>query len=286
MTFVYNSQKQVGITTGNIRPLTNNDPTNNAQQKFGLPRPIQHYRKGITFKNINNNRQVKSYTGGNKLISQMIDIPGGFSIKPNTTETNTSPCNGIEIITDLIDNAQPQPEPEPQTEHQPEHQNQDQDKNYPVCCQERNAIIRVLPTSSNLTQNTNLQNIYYTSLQQYRNNRCQTYDQKAFNFQSTINPKNNTYNSMGQPINSACKVSVYKTNNPQFSQQGAVKSSLRTLKNVTTTINSRVALYNHYFYGYGKPLSLNDDVVKTHITIPFILKNKVTPPISTTCNHP
>ena len=271
MTFVYNSQKKVGITTGNIRPLTNNDPTNNAPQNFGLPRPIQHYRKGIIFKNINNNRQVKSSTGGDSLISQMIDIPGGFSIKPNTTETNTQPCNGIEIITDLIDNAQPEPQDQPQ------------DQDYPVCCEERNATIRVLPTSSNLTQNTNLQNIYYTSLQQYRNNRCQTYDQKAFNFQSTINPKNNTYNSMGQPSNSACKVSVYKTNNPQFSQQGAVKSSLRTLKNVTTTINSRVALYNHYFYGYGKPLSLNDDVVKTHITIPFILKNKVTPPISTTC---
>jgi hypothetical protein len=47
------------------------------------------------------------------------------------------------------------------------------------CCnQPRNALLRVRPASTNLKKN------YYTTLQQYRQNRCQTYDQKIFNFYS------------------------------------------------------------------------------------------------------
>ena len=38
----------VGITSGNIRPLTNNDPANDAVYKFGLPRPLKQYRRGIS----------------------------------------------------------------------------------------------------------------------------------------------------------------------------------------------------------------------------------------------
>ena len=89
---------------------------------------------------------------------------------------------------------------------------------------------------------------------------------------------------MCQPANGACKLTVYKTNNPQFAQQGAVKSSTRTFKRATTTVQSRIALYNDYYYGYGKPLSLRDDVVGPHIEIPFVLKNKVRPPTNETCN--
>ena len=100
----------VGVTAGNIRPLTNNDTTNNAPQKFGLPRPIKHYRKGISVAslgNSSNSRQVKSSKGGGSLIGQMIDMPGGYSIKSNTaTEiTNTEQlnencktCQGIGIV--------------------------------------------------------------------------------------------------------------------------------------------------------------------------------------------
>ena len=40
----------IAITSGNIRPLTNNDSRNNAPQKFGLPRPLKwQYRKGVSF---------------------------------------------------------------------------------------------------------------------------------------------------------------------------------------------------------------------------------------------
>ena len=41
----------VAITSKNIRPLTNNDASNNAPQKFGLARPMKHYRKGSVVPN-------------------------------------------------------------------------------------------------------------------------------------------------------------------------------------------------------------------------------------------
>ena len=276
----------VGITSGNIRPLRNKDPTNSAPQKFGLPRPIQHYRKGIVVNTIHSNtnksRLVKSSTGGGSLIGQMIDIPGGYTIKENAaTETSNIAtldqdcklCQGIGIIDDWqpTTNLTEKPQAETQT-HQ-------------FCCnEERNAIVRVLPMSSNITKNANLPNIYYTNLQQYRNNRCQTYPQKAFDFQSVENAEENTYNSMCQPANGACKLAVYKTSNPQFAQQGAVKSSTRTFKRATTAIQTRIALYNDYYYGYGKPLSYKDDVVGPHIEIPFVLKNKESLAIPKDCD--
>ena len=138
-----------GVTAGNIRPLTNNDPTNNAPQKFGLPRPIKHYRKGISVSSIDkstNSRQVKSSTGGGSLIGQMIDIPAGFSIKknPSNEKSNTEEldkdcktCQGIGIISNWqpITNLTEKPQLETQT------------KQY-CCNQERNALRRVRPAST------------------------------------------------------------------------------------------------------------------------------------------
>jgi hypothetical protein len=275
----------VGITSGNIRPFTNKDPTNSAPQKIGLSRPIKHYRKGITVTTIDdstNSRQVKSSTGGSSLISQMIDIPGGYTIKPNTAKemsnieqlnNDCKTCQGVGLVDDWQPTTNLTEKPEPKTQTQQ------------FCCnQERNAIDRVLPTSSNITKNANLPITYYTTLQQYRNNRCQTYDQKVFDFQSVANAKENTYNSMCQPVNGACKLSVYKTSNPQFAQQGAVKSSTRTFKKAINAVQSHVALYNDYYYGYGKPMSFKDDVVGPHIEIPFVLKYKTTPPEFTNCS--
>jgi len=111
----------VGTAPGHIRPLTNKDPGNVFPTGFGLPRPIKHFRKGrvipvppveanplyakdpyngnidITIDeagliNYNLNRFVKSSkgtslgggAGGNGLLSQMMYMPGGFSIKENS----------------------------------------------------------------------------------------------------------------------------------------------------------------------------------------------------------
>jgi len=255
----------VGITSGNIRPLTNNDPTNSAPQKFGLPRPIQHYRKGISVTSLDdskNSRQVKSSTGGGSLIGQMIDIPGGFSVKPNSaTETTNNAsldrdcktCQGIGIIdtwqpiTDLTE------KPEPET----------QSRQY-CCNQERNALRRVRPASTKLKKN------YYITTNDYLYNRCQTFDQKQFNYltsgDSRVKPgaplsQENLYNANCNPnleIEYAasllpdaetltpsnprgCEKVQYKPSNYKFAQQGAVSSSDRLLRLNVETIDTNRA---------------------------------------------
>ena len=180
----------VAITSGNIRPLTNNDPTNIYPTGFGLPRPLKwQYRKGtstpipiiITDPNncneyvIDTNRQVKSSTS-TSLIGQTIDRPGQFSVKQNPeNETNETEqlnkdcvnCKGIGLVTSYYPEYYLTNNPLPVCETP---QN---------CCNEqRKALLRVRPASTNLKKN------YYTTLEQYRQNRCQTYDQRVFNFYS------------------------------------------------------------------------------------------------------
>ena len=254
-----------GVTAGNIRPLTNNDPTNNAPQKFGLPRPIQHYRKGITVTSLDdstNSRQVKSSTGGGSLVGQMIDIPGGFSIKENVVNetSNTEEldrdcqtCQGIGIISDWqpITNLTEKPEPETQT--------------LKYCCnQERNALRRMRSANTKLKKN------YYTTTTNYLYNRCQTFDQKQFNYLSTGNAttkpgaplsQNNVYNANCNPNLEiqytesllpdapalttsnplGCEKVEYKPSNHKFAQQGAVSSSDRLLRLNVETIDTNRA---------------------------------------------
>ena len=249
----------VGVTAGNIRPLTNNDPTNSAPQKFGLPRPIQHYRKGSSVNvtspdNLTNNRQVKSSTGGS-LIGQMIDIPGGFSIKRDTEElkSDCQTCPGIGIISNW----------QPITDLTEKPQAETQTLNY-CCNQERNALKRIRSSNTKLKKN------YFTSTTNYLYNRCQTFGQKQFNYvssgTSTVKPgdplsKDNKYtgncnpnleiqhtlsllsdSSTLTPSNSlGCKTVQYKPNNFKYAQQGAVSSSNRLLRLNVETIDTNRA---------------------------------------------
>ena len=209
----------VGVTATHIRPLTNNDPGNVFPTGFGLPRPLKHYRKGtvipINFNviplNPNNpseyietnlieynvNRAVKSSVGsslgggngGTGLISQMIDMPGSFIVKDNGTDANLERnvglpqenvvtdndgtnidtecknCNGVGIVSDWmpINNLTEKPEPNV--------------TNPLLCCnQQRKARQRVLPTNTNVKKN------YYQTTYMYLYNRCQTFQQRQFNF--------------------------------------------------------------------------------------------------------
>jgi hypothetical protein len=181
----------IGITAGTIRPLTNNDPTNNYKTGFGLPRPIKHARKGRGFNytvlvaneqnpteyiEVTMNRANKSSSTGT-LVKQMIDTPGGFSVSQNTINeiSNTEnldkqceKCTGIGIIASYYPNTTFLTE-------NPENNTQ----NPVLCCNaEKKARRRVVYASTNLKKN------YYTTLQQYRQNRCKTYEQRAFNFQT------------------------------------------------------------------------------------------------------
>lgn len=247
----------VGITAGNMRPLTNNDPSNNSIAGFGLPRPIKHYRKG---RSIGGNNGVMSSTGGS-LIKQMIDTPGGYNIFPNTiNETsniinlnnNCNTCRGVGVISDLmpITNLTEKPETDTQT--------------ITFCCNdEKKSLRRTRPT------NTKLKKKYYTTTSQYLYNRCKTYEQHQFNYISSGNSEskpgdpssiNNTYGGNCNPnldINNpvvdrdisyntltnsqGCKLTQYKPNNYKFATQGAVSSSDRILRLNINTINKNNA---------------------------------------------
>lgn len=209
----------VGTAPTHIRPLTNNDPGNvflsgsfpagvfGKGRRF-IPRPIKHYRKGRVIPpaiinplspsnpvfveetkliNYNMNRFVPSSNGqslsggsggGGGLVGDMMDRPGGYSVKQNVVgevsnveqlDKNCTTCEGVGIIasyypntTYLTDN----PEPKSQTPM--------------FCCNpEYKAKRRVIYASTNLKKN------YYTTTKEYLQNRCQTFEQKAFNFQNT-----------------------------------------------------------------------------------------------------
>ena len=194
----------VGITATHIRPLTNNDPGNVFPTGFGLPRPLKHYRKGrvipstpivasstdtyaqkseIAQINYNMNRYVKSSKGtalgngnhGGGLIAAMIDNPGSYIVKENlpdeinetTTLTNDcKKCEGVGVVASYYPNNTYLTD------------NPDAITQSPLlCCNQQYKAKRMAIYAS-----TNLKKNYYTTLQQYRQNRCKTYVQKSFNF--------------------------------------------------------------------------------------------------------
>ncbi|MFY7731800.1 MAG: hypothetical protein ACOVRN_19925 [Flavobacterium sp.] len=181
----------VGTAPGHIRPLTNNDPGNVFPTGFGLPRPIKHFRKGRAIPsaptddplvNYNMNRYVISSkgtslgggSGGSGLLNDMQDKPGAYIValnspsEPTSLDAQCAKCEGVGIVAsykpnlgNLIENPEP-------VNTSPQ-----------FCCNlERNARQRVIYASTNLNKN------YYTTTKQYLQNRCKTYDQKAFNFLS------------------------------------------------------------------------------------------------------
>lgn len=205
----------VGTASGHIRPLTNKDPGNVFQTGFGLPRPIKHFRKGRVIPpqpttgvpnligvspidssiqinineneliNYNINRFVKSSKGtslgggfgGSGLLNDMQDKPGAFIVKINSVNekdgvsqlnTDCKTCEGVGIVSDYYPN-------NTFLEENPTANTQ----NSKFCCNDEYKAKR-----RSIYASTNLSNKYYTTTKQYLQNRCKTYDQKAFNFLS------------------------------------------------------------------------------------------------------
>jgi hypothetical protein len=147
-----------GIAHGNVYPQKNNDPRNNAPYKIARnARPLKHYRKGTLAP------PGITVTSSKNLISTLMDKPAAYMARTDTCiRENSQIITNVGGPNDLTFN------PEPATQSQT------------LCCNaERKSKQMVLPTSTNLKDN------YYASSSQYLRNRCQTYDQKAFNFVST-----------------------------------------------------------------------------------------------------
>jgi len=173
----------VAVTAGNQRPLTNKDPTNNAPYRHGLPRPQKwQYRRATQTKlynskpsDTNANANVsRSSTGGN-LINQLIFTPGSFKVlqnppteKSETTQLNKdcSTCTGIGLVADYYPFTDLTENPQPVT------------TNPPLCCNDQRKALKHVRSYGN----TLLKKNYYQTTKQYLQNRCQTYEQRAFNF--------------------------------------------------------------------------------------------------------
>jgi hypothetical protein len=191
----------IATTATLIRPFTNNDYNNITQSKFGLPRPIKHYRKGTVTNAMDTNamdtnamdtnvmdtnvmdtnvmdtndinrtvRSSKSVSSG--LVSQLMDIPGGFSVKDTGSGIHVS-NSALKIVSDWAPITNLSEKPQPTVE------------NALFCCnQQKKALRRVLPTSTIVKKD------YFQTNHMYLYNRCQTFEQREFNFVSGPVDKN------------------------------------------------------------------------------------------------
>jgi hypothetical protein len=134
------------ITAGNIRPLTNNDTTNDAIYSHGIPRPIKHYRKGMI-------TDVGRRSGGVTTISQVMERPGGFV--QSVAECNNGGNTLVSSWSPIINLTQ-----KPQVGKMP--------------CgsgEVNKAINRVRPASTIIKSN------YFQTSAELLYNRCSTFDQ-------------------------------------------------------------------------------------------------------------
>jgi len=169
-------QNPTGITSSNQRPQTNKDYRNVAVYKQGSARPMKHYRKGISIphspddvvSSYYSNNQVKSSISNN-MIGQSIDRPGSVIIKDNAINdaSNCGTCLGQSVVSNWAPIVNLTEKPQSNT------------TNASLCCNaQKKAKKRVLPASTLLKKN------YYTTHSQYLYNRCQTFEQRSFNFYS------------------------------------------------------------------------------------------------------
>jgi hypothetical protein len=225
----------IGITSGNIRPLTNKDPLNAAPAPFGKARPLKHYRRGINIPITSvddsgietyyyGNREVKSSVQ-DKMVQLMLDNPGRYIVKQNKTldypyvgniGTNTAKaqadittggpiteaeacnlCRGVSIVTDYkpVNSLTERPQP---TLANPN-----------TCCnQQLKAKRRAIYASTNLKKN------YYIDTYQYLYNRCQTYEQREFNFVKGLPTVEDYQKIINDPTLTAAEIAAAKPGSP------------------------------------------------------------------------
>jgi len=230
----------VPLTSTNLRPFVNKDVTNDVVYKHGLPRPMKHYRLGVinavtidpassdaNYLRTNVNRYVRSSRTA-PLLSLTMERPG------HVTESTSN----VNYANDLS-------------------KDERMDGLLTDCCQEKKALNRVRGSSTNLSKN------YYQTAQQYRYARCNTIQQKGYQYS---NGGNGEY--VSNCTTAACNKVVYKPSNAQFSNQGGVSSSSRTSRLTLNTIKTEANNYN------SKATADNYTNTGGVVTTPFILKAK------------
>ena len=199
-------KRRAANTPAHIRPLTNKDYTNNTLYKHGLARPLKLYRSGRI-----SNRLVTSSIRDQATLAHVNDQPGRL-VTSNDLCTNEElpdvvPYSNVTVGDLFTANG----------------------SNYP-----RNARKRVLSASTLLSPR------YYTTHASYMYNRCQTFDQRQYNFVSTPLPDGEVAHYVGQCAHqhpNKCSRVYYNPNNLSFATQGAVQSSLKVAQEKARAIS-------------------------------------------------
>jgi hypothetical protein len=139
-------------------------------------------------------------SGGSGLLNDMLDKPGAFLIKQNPINevdgvsqlnSDCKTCEGVGIVASYYPN-------ETFLTENPEQIT----TNKGFCCNpEYKAKRRAIYASTNLKKN------YYTTTAQYLQNRCKTFEQKAFNFASPV-----MVNSVAKPGSPSSLTNTYLAN--------------------------------------------------------------------------
>lgn len=198
-----------GYTSSHVRPLINgSNSSNSAPYPFGIPHPLKfEFRQGLGTAN-NYIRSVCSSTRPN-MISLLQDQPGRFSVTtvPNSyinTHLVVTTNSTIKPIVNLTDRPQPS-----------ENSN---------CTKSCKAYKRTLSSNTILPKN------YFPTHIQLLESHNETFNQN-------LNTNENDCLFFNSNPNIKIKnCVVYKPNNRQFSQQGAVSSSTYLLKLKVNTI--------------------------------------------------
>jgi hypothetical protein len=199
----------------NTRPFWNKDYTNDTVYKFGLPRPIQHYRKSkIKPKYHYTDARVTQTT-----MNQIMDTPGQNTGTEKLCTQVPTDANFIGVETMIYHNNS--------------------------CCQgnkDTEKALRLIRRQGYLNPS------YSSTFSQYLQKRCLTFQQKSFNFAGVEdnnvykpgapNTYSNIYRANCSDCLTSCSKVVYKPSNYKFAKQGAVSSSLRTLQKTLETIKT------------------------------------------------
>lgn len=239
MTSILN--EPIPLTSANLRPFVNKDLTNDIVYKHGLPRPMKHYRLGvINAVTINPDRSDTNYliTNVNRYVRSSRTAPL-LSLTMERPGHVTKSISNVNFANDLSKDTR-------------------LDGLLTDCCQEKKALTRVRGSNTNLSKN------YYQTSQQYRYARCNTIQQKGYNYS---NNGNGEY--VSNCTNEGCSKVIYKPSNSQFSTQGGVSSSSRTSRLTLNTIKTEVNNYNN-------KATADNYITNTAsvVTTPFILKAK------------
>ena len=258
---------KMSFIPGSRRPLCNGANTpfneNDYTSPFGTARPLKHYRKQLDKNVISNNGKIFNSGHSASSVTQ-VNIPGGTVYR----DSDLNCVNGeqSEYITSEKFNYV----------NQNVNQNKKIQNNgsikigdsyeiqtgiYETKCLGCNPETKVIKRAV-----TKLSKSYYTDTKAYLKSRCLTYDQKnsvnkrndvkyvnedgvaLYPTDSPNGPQTFLPNNCPKSHGGKCVVTnIYKPNNAQFSQQGAVSSSLRTLAKTVNTITVNGASFRNAF---------------------------------------